>query len=74
MFGAKNSVSSRRQASWPAMNCSKSAWSAGNTGAPSSADSSEKWMWHDEPSRASNFAMYVIAQPCWEAISFAPFL
>ena len=31
-------------------------------------------MWHEEPSRSSNFAMYVIAQPCWAAISFAPFL
>jgi hypothetical protein len=57
MFGARNSVSSRRHASWPATKRSNSAWSAGKTGAPVSADSSEKWMWHEEPSRSSNFAM-----------------
>ena len=31
-------------------------------------------MWHELPSRSSNFAMKVIAMPSWAAISLAPFL
>ncbi len=31
-------------------------------------------MWHEFPSRSSNFAMYVMAQPSCAAISLAPFL
>ena len=35
---------------------------------------SERWMWHELPSRSSNLAMKVIAMPSWAAISLAPFL
>ena len=73
MFGAKNSVSSRMQASWPATKRSKACWSSANSGVPSSRRS-DRWMWHEEPSRSSNFAMKVIAMPSWAAISLAPFL
>ncbi len=31
-------------------------------------------MWHELPSRSSNFAMKVIDIPSWAAISLAPFL
>ena len=33
---------------------------------------SEMWMWHELPSRSSNFGMNVSACPCACAISFAP--
>ena len=35
---------------------------------------SERWMWHELPSRSSNLAMKVIALPSWAAISLAAFL
>ena len=44
-----------------------------NSGVPSSS-ASEKWMWHELPSRSSNLAMKVSAMPSWAAISLAPFL
>ena len=35
---------------------------------------SEKWMWHELPSRSLNFAMKLIDMPSWAAISLAAFL
>ncbi len=72
MFGASSSVISRRHASWPARKDSNSARSRSNSGPCSSA--SEKWMWHELPSRWSYFAMKLIAMPSSAAISLAPFL
>ncbi len=73
MFGAFSSVSSRRQASCPARKRSNSSgWSA-NTGLSSSLRS-DRWMWHELPSRSLYFAMNVIAKPSWDAISLAAFL
>ena len=61
------------QASCPARNWSNtSGWSA-KTGA-SSSPRSERWTWHELPSRSSYLAMNVMAIPSCEAISFAPFL
>ena len=31
-----------------------------------------RWMWHELPSRSSNFGMKVSALPCRNAISLAP--
>ena len=73
MFGARNSVSSRSPASMPARKRSKSCSSSAKIVAPS-APRSERWMWHELPSRSSYFAMNVIALPSWAAISLAPFL
>ena len=39
-----------------------------------SSAESEKWMWHELPSRSLNLAMKLIAIPSWAAISLAPFL
>ena len=72
-FGAKNRVSSRRPASWPAMKRWKSASSSAKTLPPPSFWS-EQWMWHELPSRSLNLAMKVIAMPSWSAISLAPVL
>ena len=35
---------------------------------------SDRWMWHELPSRSSNFAMKVSDWPCRAAISLAPVL
>ena len=40
----------------------------------SSASRSDRWMWQEFPSRASNLAMNVRLMPSWAAISFAPVL
>ena len=73
MLGALNIVISRRHASWPARKRSNSSGCSANTGVPSSPRT-ERWMWHELPSRSSYLAMNVIAMPSWEAISLAPFL
>src|SRR5918992_3939018 len=76
MFGAKNSVNSRRQASCPAMmfsNVSEKPWPSAKTGVPSSPRRL-RWMWQELPSRSSNLGIKVMEQPSWEAISLAPFL
>ena len=73
MFGACSSVSSRSVASWPAMNESNTCGSSAKTGA-SAPSRSDRWTWHELPSRSSNLAMNEIAMPSWSAISFAPFL
>ncbi len=78
-FGAKHSVSSRRQASWPARKCSITG-DIPCAPPPANADVSDStsrrlmWMWHELPSRWSNFAMNVRLQPSWCAISLAPVL
>ena len=55
------------------MNESKTCGSSAKTGA-SAASRSDRWTWHELPSRWSYFAMNEIAMPSWSAISFAPFL
>ena len=72
--GAKNSVSSRRAASCPATKRWNSGSSSANTLPSPSSPASEQWMWHELPSRSSNFAMNVIDLPSWAAISLAPVL
>ena len=47
--------------------------SRANTGG-GSRSASEKWMWHELPSRSLNLAMKLIAMPSWAAISLAAFL
>ncbi len=71
--GAKNSVSSRMQAIWPATNRSNSVWSFPNAFSPSSP-ASEQWMWQELPSASSHLAMNVSAIPSCAAISLAPVL
>jgi hypothetical protein len=56
MLGATSTVRSRRQASWPARNDSNIPSSAANALRPSPS-ASEKGVWHELPSRSSNFAM-----------------
>jgi hypothetical protein len=76
MFGAKKSVSSRRQASWPARkfsNIGEKPWPSAKT-APPSSPRKLRWMWQELPSRSSNFGMKEMEQPSWAAISLAPFL
>ena len=57
----------------PASQRSNNASSSANAASPSFW--SDEWMWHELPIQSWNgFAMKVIEQPCWKAISFAPFL
>ena len=74
MFGARKSVSSRTWRRQPARNEPNVASSPSKTFAPLSASASERWKWHEFPSRSSYLAMNVSDWPSSAAISFAPFL
>src|SRR5664280_3388085 len=76
MLGARNSDSSREYASWPARKCSNTvenpfASLPAKIGTPS-LSRSERWMWHEFPSRSLYFAMKVRLQPSCDAISLDP--
>src|SRR5207237_8883131 len=68
-LGAYNRHSSRRQSSWPARKLLNAGSSAAKRLDPSSF-ASERWMWHELPSRSLYLAMKLIETPSCEAISF----
>src|SRR3712207_4960878 len=71
MFGAKNSVNSRRHSSCPAMkfsNVEEKPSPSAKTGVPSSPRRL-RWMWQEFPSSSLNLGIKEIEHPSWAAIS-----